>query len=213
MTVSLESGSRVVEGLRMRILRVAGEQFFSRGFSGLTMEDLAIELGMSKKTLYVHFTSKDTLVRELIEGFGREVHANADAILRDSKLSFLQKLRRQVEWLLQRLARMDQRLLRDLERFSPAHFVQLQELRRQNIPYVFGRLLKVGQRQRKVRSGLDVAFASEFLLHGMQGLLLPTTLEHLQARPVEVFEKAMELFFGGLLTNAGRDDYEKLFSR
>ena len=55
--------------------------------------------------------------------------------------------------------------------------------------------------------------AAELSLHARQGLMQPVALDHLRLGPQEVFEKAMSIFFGGLLTPAGRKDYEKLLSR
>jgi len=47
---------------RRRILAGARRHFFANGFRRVTMDDLAAELGMSKKTLYAHFPSKQHLL-------------------------------------------------------------------------------------------------------------------------------------------------------
>jgi AcrR family transcriptional regulator len=39
--------------IRNRILKAAEERFFRFGFSKVTMDEIASELGMSKKTLYI----------------------------------------------------------------------------------------------------------------------------------------------------------------
>ncbi len=41
-----------------RILEVAGSQFFSLGFTKVTMDEIAHELGLSKRTLYQYFPGK-----------------------------------------------------------------------------------------------------------------------------------------------------------
>jgi len=198
---------------RARILRVAREHLFVRGYSRMTMDQLAAELGASKKTLYGHFAGKEQLARQVIRDFGREVRAHADGILRAPRLSFAQKLRGFIEGMLQRLAHLNPLLLHDLQRNAPELHELTFAIRRQNVPYIFGRLLAEGQRMGMVRGDLNVAFAAEFLLHAMQGLLQPANLEHLGLEPREVFHQAMNLFFGGLLTPAGRKDYEKICSR
>src|ERR1035437_2727022 len=71
-----------------RILDAARVHLFTYGYSALTMDNLAAELGMSKKTLYVHFPSKDALVEALIVGFTGEIRASADALFGDKTLSF-----------------------------------------------------------------------------------------------------------------------------
>jgi AcrR family transcriptional regulator len=52
--------------LRRRVLEAARAHFFSHGFRTVTMDDLAAELGMSKKTLYAHFPSKDALLEAVM---------------------------------------------------------------------------------------------------------------------------------------------------
>ncbi len=199
--------------IRARILAQTRQHLFAQGYNSLTMAELATELGMSKKTLYLHFASKEDLVRQVILGFGREVRTDADAILRDHRLTFAEKLRGFVEGMLQRLSHLNPHLLRDLQRFAPELHALLAEIRRKNIPYIFGRLLEEGQLSGMVRDDINTAFAAEFLLQAMQGLLQASTLGQLNLQPREIFENAMNLFFGGLLTPAGRKDYEKLFAR
>lgn len=200
-------------GTRARITQAARAHLFARGYSALTMDDLATDLGMSKKTLYLYFPGKEDLVRQCIHDFGREVRADADAVLRNPRLTFAEKLRGFVEGMLQRLSHLNPHLLRDLQRHAPPLYELTSDIRRKNIPYIFGRLLEEGQLTGMVRHDLNPAFAAEFLLHAMQGLLQSATLGHLPLAPREIFENAMNLFFGGLLTPAGRKDYEKLFAR
>ena len=44
-----------------QVLRVAREQFARRGFAAVTMEDIALEVGVKKPLLYAYFGNKDKL--------------------------------------------------------------------------------------------------------------------------------------------------------
>ncbi len=44
-----------------QVLRVAHEQFARRGFAAVTMEDIALEVGVKKPLLYAYFGNKDRL--------------------------------------------------------------------------------------------------------------------------------------------------------
>ncbi len=55
-----------MENTKEKILSKSVELFFSRGIKETTMDNLASELGMSKKTLYKYFANKDDLVRETV---------------------------------------------------------------------------------------------------------------------------------------------------
>jgi AcrR family transcriptional regulator len=53
--------------IKKRIMHAAGQKFIQYGFSKVTMEEIAEELGMSKKTLYQHFESKNELLKDLVK--------------------------------------------------------------------------------------------------------------------------------------------------
>ena len=196
-----------------RIVRQARVHFFLHGYSPCTMDELAAELGMSKKTLYVHFASKDELMRAVIDDLSREIRADADALFVNRQLNFAEKLRGFAEGMMQRLARTNPRLLRDLQRFAPDLHHRLVDMREKNIPYVFGRFIEEGQLAGMVRADVDVAFAVQFFLQAMHGLVQPAVMERLGLAPRDIAPRAIGLFFGGLLTPAGRKEHEKLFPR
>jgi len=196
-----------------RILQQARAHFFAHGYRQCSMDELATELGMSKKTLYVHFASKDELIGAVIEEFGREIRADADALFGNRRLNFAEKLRGFAEGMVERLTQLNPRAMRDLQRFAPDLYQQLAAMREQNIPYVFGRFIEEGQLAGMVRPDLETPFAVQFFLQAMHGLIQPATMERLGLAPREILPRAIGLFFGGLLTPAGRKEYEKLFPR
>ncbi len=196
-----------------RIVRQARVHFFTHGYSQVTMDDLAAELGMSKKTLYVHFASKEALMRAVIADLSQEIRASADALFGNRQLNFAEKLRGFAEGMVERLTKTNPRLLRDLQRFAPDLYQQVGEMREKNIPYVFGRFIEEGQLAGMVRPEVDTAFAVQFFLQAMNGLVQPATMERLGLAPRDIAPRAIGLFFGGLLTPAGRKEHEKLFPR
>jgi AcrR family transcriptional regulator len=195
--------------LAARILQAAHAHLFSYGYNALTMDDLAHELGISKKTLYVHFAGKDAIIERIIDVIGRSLRTRMEAALTDPKLTYTQRIRRVVEVAGSTLARASPTMLRDLQRFAPHLYQKIEDLRQQNIPFVFGRLIREGIAEGKVRPDLDPAFAAEFWLQAIRGLVQPATLDRTQLTPRQTLEKALNLFFAGLLTPAGRKDYEK----
>jgi AcrR family transcriptional regulator len=207
---SAEAPAREV---RLRILRQARRDFFSQGYSSFTMDALAGELGMSKKTLYVHFAGKDEILSAVIDDLAVEIRADADSLLRNRNLNLAEKLRGFAESMVERMATLNPRTVRDLQRFAPGLYAKVEEVRGKVLPYVFGHFVEEGQEAGLIRPTIAVGFAIEFFLQAMQGMMHPATLERFRLAPGEVIPKAIDLFFGGLLTNAGRKQYEKLFSR
>lgn len=68
------SVSKVSEGDERRsdaIVEAAGRLFFAPGFAPVSMDELARELGMSKKTIYRHFPDKRSLLARCWTGSSR----------------------------------------------------------------------------------------------------------------------------------------------
>ncbi|MGA3007796.1 MAG: TetR/AcrR family transcriptional regulator [Opitutaceae bacterium] len=188
-------------------------RFFAHGYSAFTMADLATELGMSKKTLYVHFRGKHAIIRAVIDEMAAEIRADAETVLHDSRLTFVEKLRGFVQGMIERLASADHTVMRDLQRFAPDLHRYIEQMRSRNIPYIFGRFVEEGQLCGAVCDDVSPIIAVEFLLHAVQGMMQPAVLKRLRLGPPDVFENSINLFFGGLLTPAGRKEYEKFFPR
>lgn len=67
--------TRLPAALRRRqLLDVAMRVFAERGFHDASMNDIAIEAGVTKPVLYQHFTSKRELFAELLNEVGRDLH-------------------------------------------------------------------------------------------------------------------------------------------
>jgi AcrR family transcriptional regulator len=196
-----------------RILLEARALFFARGYSSFTMDDLAAALGMSKKTLYVHYAGKDAMIRAIIDGFAAEVRADTETLLGNQSLRFAEKLRGFALGMVERLSKLSPAILADLEEYAPALHRYILAARAKNIPHVFGRFIEEGQLCGAIRDDISPVFASEFFLHAMQGLMQADALKRLRLQPEICFDRAIRLFFGGLLTPAGLKEHEKLFPR
>ncbi|WP_310993957.1 TetR/AcrR family transcriptional regulator [Aequorivita marina] len=62
------------------ILEVARELFFSFGIKNISMDDIANKCGVSKKTIYKHFQSKDNLLFEVIKMKAFQIKKSIDKI-------------------------------------------------------------------------------------------------------------------------------------
>ena len=53
--------------MKETVLKKSLELFIRNGFKTVTMDDIAKELGISKKTIYLHFSAKDELVKATVD--------------------------------------------------------------------------------------------------------------------------------------------------
>ena len=74
--------------MEKQILEKATEMFMSQGFKTVTMDDIANDLSISKKTIYQHYASKPELIEKslasinsiLLKKFEESVSKNQDAL-------------------------------------------------------------------------------------------------------------------------------------
>lgn len=194
-----------------RILGQARELLLGLGYSGFTMDALAAGLAMSKRTLYLHFPGKDAMLRAAISDFGRNLRDEADAILAQRGVTFAEKLRALTLTIAERLGKLRPEVLQDLARSAPQVYKHLEQVRAETITHVFGRFIEEGQAAGAIHDEISPVFAGEFYLQAMQGIIRGETLRRLKLAPAEASERAIRLFFGGLLTHTGIKDYEKSF--
>jgi AcrR family transcriptional regulator len=82
------AGSRMpTADRRVQIRSAAARLFASRGFHGVTIEDIGVSCGISGPAVYRHFPSKDALLADLLVGIsehllagGRREAENGDAL-------------------------------------------------------------------------------------------------------------------------------------
>lgn len=192
-----------------RLLRAAATLLFTYGYQAFTMDELAHELGVSKKTLYVHFRSKDAIIERIIDLTGQRLRTDMESVVENPALTFTQKLSGVVTAAAGTLTKLNPATLRDLQRFAPHLYAKIEALRSKIIPLVFGRLIRDGIAAGNVRRDIDPAFATEFWLNAIRGMVQPATLERTQLTLPQTMARSLDLFFAGLLTPAGRKEYEK----
>lgn len=67
--------------MKDKIINKAKEMFLKLGFKSITMDDVACEMCISKKTIYKYFSNKDILIEESIDLVHKEVKETMDAII------------------------------------------------------------------------------------------------------------------------------------
>lgn len=186
-----------------RILATARELLLRDRYSGLTMGGLAFALGMSKKTLYVHFASKDAIVSAIIEATGATIRRQVGALLAGPE-GFPAKLEGLLAIVAAQFGPLTPEFLQDLQRYAPHLYGEIDALKERNIRTLFARLLAIGVEQGMVRADIDPALMVEYWLQIIKGVHDPAVLARTDLTPRAAFEKAVDLFLTGILTPEGR---------
>jgi AcrR family transcriptional regulator len=204
-----EGGGEGISSVRERILLTARDQYFKLGFSRVTMDETASILGISKKTLYQHFASKEDLVRAVCDHHQQETEAGIRGIHQSAELSPLQKLQRQTEYISAIYRKMSPSLIHDLQRSQPEIWKSVEERRQCCIETDFLALIREGKREGTFRGDIDETLFLKVYLAAIEGILKPSVLNDLPFRPEEVYETVSRILFEGFLTDKARTDYHE----
>src|SRR3954454_6764154 len=158
------SRSRKRDPNRQRIVDAARIHFFSHGFRSVTMDDLAEELGISKKTLYAHFPGKVDLLEAVLADKFAGVEAALKEVTRAHPHDFSAALHELLANTQRELDEIKPPFVRDMRQKAPQVFKIVERRRAELIQRFFGKLFEEGQRTRMVRKDLPAKLMIEILL-------------------------------------------------
>ncbi len=187
---------------RPRILAAARSHFFSHGFRTVTMDDLASALSLSKKTLYTHFSSKDALLKAVLQDKFEGLRATLEQVTGGPTIPFPDALQALLRGLQKELAELKPPFLRDMRK-APELFRSLEQRRARLIRQHFGELFRRGQQAGHVRADLPSRLMIETLLAAVQAIMNPQKLEELGLPPRRAFTGLIDLLLHGALRRPG----------
>ena len=187
-----------------RIIAVARQHFFAHGFRGVTMDDLAGELGMSKKTLYASFPTKTDLLRAVLLDKFRRVEVDLQSISASFSNDMLDSLRQLLACLQRHTEEIKPPFVRDIRREAPQMFELVQTRRRQVIQTYFGSLLDECRKAGIVRKDVSTRLIIEILLGATEAIMNPARMAELGLTPRTGYSTIINVVFEGVLTEKGR---------
>jgi len=204
MKQSVSSLDNTTQPVRGRIVAAARRHFLAHGFRGVTMGDLATELGMSKKTVYSHFESKTDLVKVVLADKLRNVEADLEPITAHSSDDFHGTVQQLLLCVQGHAAEIQPSFVRDIRRDSPELFKLIQVQRRKLIQRHFGKLLKAGRRAGIIRSDISTRMIVEILLSAVEAIANPIKMAELGLTPKTALSAILGVFFDGIVSKERR---------
>jgi AcrR family transcriptional regulator len=189
---------------RTRIVAGARRHFLAHGFRGVTMDDLAAELGMSKKTLYAHFRSKPELVAAVLDAKFGELDTELQAVEAEYPDDFPAALGGLLAILQKHAAEVQPAFVRDVQRDAPELFQTVEARRAALIQRYFGKLFATGRRAGMVRKDVPDHLVIEILLVAVRSIVNPQRLGELGLAPQAALSAIISVVLNGVLTLAGR---------
>ncbi|XHR30054.1 MAG: TetR/AcrR family transcriptional regulator [Chthoniobacteraceae bacterium] len=196
-----DSPAIAADPARERIVSAARVHYFAAGFRGVTMDDLAAELGMSKKTLYAHFPSKNALLEAVLENKFGEVNADMEEVVRRYRGDFAATLHEMLAVMLRHIDEVHAPFLRDMRRAGPEVFALVDSRRSALFGRYFDYLIREGRKSGLVRKDVPVHFIVEMVISAVRSLVTPAKLAELKMTPKAALSSIVTVILDGVLVH------------
>lgn len=189
---------------RQKIVTGARRRFFTHGIKSVTMDELAEELGMSKKTLYAHFPSKTALVEAVMLEKFQHASGDLERITSDFPADFTSALHQLLACMQKHTDEIRPAFVRDIMREAPEMFKVVETRRRELLRLHFRRLLDAGRKAGIIRTDISAELVMEILLGAVQAIMTPPKMDELGLTPKTGFTSIITVILEGVITEKER---------
>lgn len=191
-----------------RILLKSNELFNRYGIRSVSMDDIATQLGMSKKTLYQYYVDKDELVNAV---FDIILNSNKSQCLECSKKgeNAIHEVFLSFDMMQDILTSMNPSVLFDMQKYHPSAYKKFQDFRNGFLYKLIRNNLERGIREEIYRPEIDTDILSKYRLFSVLLSFDPEVFPSNKTNLVYIEQQLLEHFLYGLATSKG----EKLIQK
>lgn len=184
--------------VKKRILITARKYFFTQGYSKATMDELATELHMSKKTLYHFFRSKQLLLESVIYDFFQEFHNKINKIIKNKKNRKISLLKQFMSSLQEQISQFNSWAFEDIRKNNPTAWQMINNLEEKLINNELRKMLQEGKKEGVVRQDIDLDLMVLMILNATKSLAIPEVVSQLSYSTEEVIDMLAKIFINGI---------------
>jgi AcrR family transcriptional regulator len=190
-----------------RILVKSHELFNRYGIRSVSMDDIAAQLGMSKKTLYQYYADKDELVNAV---FDVELNDNREQCLATTRNgeNAIHEVFLSFDMLQDMLSTMNPAVLFDLQKYHPTGYRKFEEFKNNFLYKIIRTNLEKGIVEELYRPDIETDLLSRFRLYCILISLNPEVFPGHKS-PAHIEGIIMEHFLYGITTPKGQKLIQK----
>ncbi|MDO9001708.1 MAG: TetR/AcrR family transcriptional regulator [Bacteroidota bacterium] len=195
-----------------KILKTSLDLFFKYGIKRVTMDEIAKELGMSKKTIYQYYKEKDDLVNQLFE---IELHKHQKKF--EDVYSQAKNPIHEIMLISDNMREMMQNInpifFLDLQKFHPIAFKQFQAFKENCAFKDILRNIKKGKEEGYYMAEIDEEFVARYRLAQIDILMFGNHFSFDKISFTKSHELILDMFVYGICTVKGHkliNNYKKI---
>jgi len=194
-----------------RILEKAGGMFLNIGFKSVTMDDIATELGMSKKTLYKYYSNKASLVSASVEAVHNKIEEMMQFVKKQKYNAVAEEFAIKAIFK-EMLKNAKESPMYQLKKYYPETHEQLMQREKELFRECNLDNLQKGVAQGLYRENIDIERVMDFYFILIFGVYDNEVLKNTMPALLEIEYKALEYHIRAIATRKGVEELEKQIS-
>lgn len=193
--------------IKDRIRSRAEEMFNKYGYSKITMEEIAATLGISKKTLYKHYSNKENILKEIVNSAKCEIETFIEELINNKKLQFIEKLKIFMNFIAKQTVRLESPMIHDIMKCNPEIWHDIVEFRQNRTYKHFSELIEQGKKSGTFTKKINTEVIVIAYVSAVHSLISPGILSTLPISADQAYMEILKIFFDGIFTEEGRNKY------
>lgn len=194
--------------IKDRIIAKARELFFRYGVKSVTMDDIASDLGISKKTIYQHFEDKDDIVHQMMQIEMANDKCEWEDLEKVTK-NVIEKSVKSMDFFKQAFTEINPSAFFDIKKYHPKTWELFQEHKQNFILASIIKDLKEGIEEGYFRPEINVEILAKMRLEQIEIAFDPHLFPANKFSVVEVEVTMLDHFFRGIMTERGLKVYQE----
>ena len=190
------------------ILKVVNCLYLKYGVKRVTMDDVSIELGMSKKTLYQYFENKEDLVYKVLFNDMEEIFKTIEE-LKNQNLNVIDEAFERNKIISNAIREYSPALNFDLKRYFPKIYKKLRQYKMEKTYYSIVANMKKGIDQGLFRADLNVDIIAKIHMSRIENLEGDDLLDFSKYSPNQIFNEVFIYHNRGICSEKGLTLLEK----
>ena len=194
-----------------KIIEHTEEKFFRDGFYKTTMDEIASELKMSKKTIYKFFPSKDELVMAIAKFFMNKMKSQILPALSTDK-NAIEKLADLINILAKASEKISNKRMEEIKRHYPGLWIEIDRFRTE---MMFGNITKVIDQGKK--EGLFIDYPTNIVMNvlvaSVRNIVNPDFILNNNFSIIEAARYAFKIIIGGIVTDKGKKIFNQTINK
>ncbi len=189
-------------GTGTRVREKAHSLFMQYGFRSVSMDDIANNMGISKKTIYQYYADKDELVEAVIESEFEKNQGICEYDKSNSK-NAIHEIFMAMDMMMEMFSSMNPSLIFDMQKYHPKAFIKFHAYKNEYLYNLTHDNIERGISEGLYREELNVAILSRFRVETMMMSFNLDFNSKLKNSMAEIEEEIITHFLFGLVNIKG----------